>query len=121
MASACGLPLISKVMTSIGLSRQLYGNAKMSNLNFVVQMSKEFSISSSFEPIDIITLHTICWPQLHSTYHRPQVSFICFMRFLWVYLAAKNMAKLLSLTYVIMIALHIRIFVALKYSMCFSP
>ena len=32
-ASACGLPLISKVMTSIGLTSQLYRNAKMSNLN----------------------------------------------------------------------------------------
>ena len=46
----------------------------MSNLNFVVQMSKEFSISSCFEPIDVVTLHTLWWPQQYSTYHRPQVS-----------------------------------------------
>ena len=35
-----------------------------------------------FEPIDVITLRTPWWPQLHSTYHRPQVSSIYFMRFL---------------------------------------
>ena len=34
MGSACGLPLISIVMTSIGLTYQLYKNSKMSNLNF---------------------------------------------------------------------------------------
>ena len=39
----------------------------MSNLNFVVQMSKDFSISSCFEPIDVITLRTPWWPQLHCT------------------------------------------------------
>ena len=39
-ASACGLSLISKVTTSIGLTHQLHRNVKMSNLNFVVQMSK---------------------------------------------------------------------------------
>ena len=66
-AYACGLHLISKVTTSIGLTSQLYRNAKMSNLNFVVQMSKDFSISSCFEPIDVITLRTPWWPQLHST------------------------------------------------------
>ena len=54
----------------------------MSNLNFVVQMSKDFSISSCFEPIDVVTLHTPWWPQLHSTYHQPQVFCIYFMRFL---------------------------------------
>ena len=70
-------------MTSIGLTGQLYRNAKTSNLNFMVQMSKEFSISSYFESITVINLHTIWWPQLHSTYHRPQVSSIWFMRFLW--------------------------------------
>ena len=43
-ASAWGLPLISKVKTSIGLTEQLYRNAKMSNLNFVVQTSRNFSI-----------------------------------------------------------------------------
>ena len=48
----------------------------------MVQMSKEFSISSGFEPIDIITLCTIWWPQVKSTDHRPQVSSIYFMRFL---------------------------------------
>ena len=47
-ASACGLPLISKVDTSIGLTGELYRNAKMSNLNFVAQMSREFSISFCF-------------------------------------------------------------------------
>ena len=45
-------------------------------------MSKEFSISSCFEPIDVVTLHTPWWPQLHSTYHWPQVSSIYFMGFL---------------------------------------
>ena len=48
----------------------------------MVQMSKEFSISSGFEPIDIITLCTIWWPQVKSTDHQPQVSSIYFMRFL---------------------------------------
>ena len=33
-AIACGLHLISKVMTSIGLTAQLYRNAKVSNMNF---------------------------------------------------------------------------------------
>ena len=48
----------------------------------MVQMSKEFSISSGFEPIDIITLCTIWWPQVKSTDHQPKVSSIYFMRFL---------------------------------------
>ena len=48
----------------------------------MVQMLKEFSISSFFEPIDVVTFHTSCWLQLHGTYHRPQVSSIYFMRFL---------------------------------------
>ena len=43
----------------------------MFNLNFVVQMSKEFSISSLFEPIDVITLHTIWWPQPAAQYTPP--------------------------------------------------
>ena len=46
-------------------------------------MSKEFSICYFFVPIDIVTLQTIWWLQLHSTYHQPQVSSIYFMRFLW--------------------------------------
>ena len=41
-----------------------------------------FQFSSCFEPIDVITLRTPWWPQLHSTYHWPQVSSIYFMRFL---------------------------------------
>ena len=57
------LPLISKVTTSIGLKGQLYRNSKMSNLNFMVQMSKEFSISSLFEPIDVVILCTIWFIQ----------------------------------------------------------
>ena len=52
----------------------------MSNLNFMEQMSKEFSINSHFEPIDVVSLHTIWWPQLHRKYHRPHVSTIYFMR-----------------------------------------
>ena len=83
-ASACGLPPISKVSTAIGLAGQLYRNAKVPNLNFVVQKSKKFSISSCFEPIDVVILCTLWWPQLHSTYHWPQVSSIYFMRFLWL-------------------------------------
>ena len=47
-ASACGLSLISKVMTSIWSTHQLYRNAKMFNLSFVVQMSKEFSTKFLF-------------------------------------------------------------------------
>ena len=43
-ASAWGLPLINKVTTSIGLTGQLYRNTKISNLNFVVDMSKDFLI-----------------------------------------------------------------------------
>ena len=71
-------------MTSIGLTSQLvYRNAKMSILNFVVQMTKEFSISSCFEPIDVVISCTIWWPQLHSSYHQPKVSSIYFMKFLW--------------------------------------
>ena len=54
----------------------------MSNMNFYVQMLKEFLISSSFEPIDVVTFCTPCWPQLHSTYHQTQVSSIYFMIFL---------------------------------------
>ena len=50
----------------------------------MVQMSKEFSISSLFEPIDVVTLRIIWWPQLHSTYHGHQVSSIYFMIFLWI-------------------------------------
>ena len=42
-----------------------------------------FQFSSCFEPTDVVTLRTPWWPQLHSTYHRPQVSSIYFMRFLW--------------------------------------
>ena len=42
-----------------------------------------FQFSSCFEPIDVVTLRTPWWPQLHSTYHWPQVSSIYFMRFLW--------------------------------------
>ena len=45
-------------------------------LTCMVQMSKEISISSYFEPIGVITLHTSWWPQLHCTYHQPQVSSI---------------------------------------------
>ena len=40
-ASACGLPLISKVMTSIGLIFQLYRNA---NMNFVVHVIGIFNL-----------------------------------------------------------------------------
>ena len=46
-------------------------------------MSKDFSNSSCFEPIDVITLHFPWWPQIHSTYNQPQVPSIYFMRFLW--------------------------------------
>ena len=48
----------------------------------MVEMSKEFSISSLFEPMDIFTLRTIWWPKLHSTNHQPQFSSIHSMRFL---------------------------------------
>ena len=34
----------------------------------MVEMSKEFSISSCHDSIDVITLHILWWPQLHSTY-----------------------------------------------------
>ena len=46
-------------------------------------MSKVFSISSCFEPIDVITFRTPWWPQLHSTNHQLQVSSIYYTRFLW--------------------------------------
>ena len=78
--SACGLPLISKVMTSIGLTSQLYRNSKMI---FMVQMSKEFLLIPFLNQKDVITLHTIWWPQLHSTFNQPQVSPIYFLIFLW--------------------------------------
>ena len=78
-ASAC-LPLISKVMTSIGLTSQLYRNSKMI---FMVQMSKEFLLIPFLNQKDVITLHTIWWPQLHSTFNQPQVSPIYFLIFLW--------------------------------------
>ena len=72
----------------------------MSNLNVMVQMSKEFSISALFELIDVITLHTIWWPHMHITYHQPQVSSILFMRFLWfkptVYFAREVTTMILS-------------------------
>ena len=42
-----------------------------------------FQFSSCFEPLDVITLRTPWWPQLHSTYHQLQVSSIYFMRFPW--------------------------------------
>ena len=54
----------------------------MSNLNFYETDVKEFSISSCFEPIDVVTLHTPWWSQLHSTHHQPPVSSIYFMTFL---------------------------------------
>ena len=48
----------------------------MSNLLYRYQ--RNFQFSSCFEPIDVVTLLTLWWPQLHSTQHQPQVSFICF-------------------------------------------
>ena len=44
-------------------------------------MSKEFSISFCFEPIDVVTFCTPWWHQLHSTYHQPQVSLWDFCAF----------------------------------------
>ena len=49
----------------------------MTILKFYGTDVKGFSISSCFEPIYVVTL---CTPQLHSTYHQPQVSSIYLMR-----------------------------------------
>ena len=42
----------------------------------MVQMSKAFSISYLFEPIDVVTFCTLWWPQLHSKYRRHEASAI---------------------------------------------
>ena len=51
-AIACGLRLIIKVATSIGLTGQLYKNSKMSNLNFYGTDVKGILNSYFFKPID---------------------------------------------------------------------
>ena len=55
-----------------------------------------FQFSSCFEPIDVITLCTHWWPQLHSTCHQPQVSSIYFLRFLWFSTIPSNKGGQLS-------------------------
>ena len=66
------------------LTGQLYGNANMSLWTFMAQVSKEFSISYLFEPIDVVTWCSVWWHKLHSAYQWPQVSPIYFMRFLYI-------------------------------------
>ena len=63
---------------------------------FMVQMSNQCLISSCFWPIDIITFCYPWWPQLHSTYHQPQVSSIYFWRFLWIFGQCDRIGRLLS-------------------------
>ena len=88
----CMNQMVHKMTTSIGSKRELIENSfdictikfKLDIFEFLyswpnrchyfmAQMSMEFSISSCFEPKDVITLRTIWWPQLHSTYQWPQV------------------------------------------------
>ena len=71
-ASAWGLPLKLKLCTVDMESFNEYA---------IIKVTIVFD-HKYFEPIDVITLRTPWWPQLHSTYHRPQVSSIYFMRFL---------------------------------------
>ena len=73
-ASAWGLPLKLKLCTVDMESFNEYA---------IIKVTIVFD-HKYFEPIDVITLRTPWWPQLHSTYHRPQVSSIYFMRFLCI-------------------------------------